>query len=211
MSASAVQTDNKVTDNEHKSATVEEIKDDASDDDDDDDDVPALEEGQTGIEGDADSKQNRQEKKARKAISKMGMKPVSGITRVTVKKAKNILFVISKPDVYKSPVSDTYIVFGEAKIEDMTAAAQAAQAQQFGKVPQPEGIDYTKAQPAVASVTENEGDVEEEVDADSVDETGLDADEINTVMSQANVSRSRAVKALRKNKNIVDAILELTP
>jgi len=30
-------------------------------------------------------------------------------------------------------------------------------------------------------------------------------------MTQANVSRAKAVKALRKNKNIVDAILELTP
>lgn len=207
---------------ESKSAHVEEIHDhdhdhhdhDHNHDDDDDDDVPALEEGQSGgATALDDSKQNRQEKKARKAISKMGMKQVTGITRVTVKKAKNILFVISKPDVYKSPVSDTYIVFGEAKIEDMTAAAQAAQAQQFGKVPQPEGIDYTKAQPAVASVTENTTEeAEEEIDADAaVDEEGLDADEIQTVMSQANVSRARAVKALRKNKNIVDAILELTP
>jgi nascent polypeptide-associated complex subunit alpha len=30
------------------------------------------------------------------------------------------LFVISKPDVYKSPASDTYIIFGEAKIEDLS-------------------------------------------------------------------------------------------
>ncbi len=41
---------------------------------------------------------------------------VSGITRVTIRKAKNILFVIAKPDVYKSPASETYIVFGEAKV-----------------------------------------------------------------------------------------------
>ena len=40
----------------------------------------------------------------------------SGITRVTIKKSKNILFVINKPDVYKSPASDTFIVFGEAKV-----------------------------------------------------------------------------------------------
>ena len=39
-----------------------------------------------------------------------------GISRVTIRKAKNILFVIGKPDVYKSPASDTYIVFGEAKV-----------------------------------------------------------------------------------------------
>merc|ERR1711956_161484 len=64
-------------------------------------------------------KQNRSEKKSRKAVQKLGMKPVSGIVRVTVKKSKNILFVISKPDVHKSPNSDTYIVFGEAKIEEM--------------------------------------------------------------------------------------------
>ena len=44
-------------------------------------------------------KQNRAEKKARKAVQKLGMKGVSGIVRVTVKKSKNILFVISKPVV----------------------------------------------------------------------------------------------------------------
>merc|ERR1712185_894816 len=76
-------------------------------------------------------KQNRSEKKSRKAVQKLGMKPVPGIVRVTVKKSKNILFVISSPDVYKSPTSDTYIVFGEAKIEDLSAQAQASAAQQF--------------------------------------------------------------------------------
>merc|ERR1712039_282699 len=76
-------------------------------------------------------KQNRSEKKSRKAVSKLGMKPVPGIVRVTVKKSKNILFVISSPDVHKSPNSDTYIIFGEAKIEDLSAQAQASAAQQF--------------------------------------------------------------------------------
>ena len=32
-----------------------------------------------------------------------------------------ILFVIQNPDVLKSPASDTYIIFGEAKIEDLSA------------------------------------------------------------------------------------------
>ncbi len=58
--------------------------------------------------------------------------------------------------------------------------------------------------PATATVTvEDPNEV--------VDETGLDAEEIQTVMTQAGVSRAKAAKALRKNKNIVDAILELTP
>ena len=46
----------------------------------------------------------------------VGLKQVPGVTRVTIRKAKNILFVIGRPDVYKSPASDTYIVFGEAKV-----------------------------------------------------------------------------------------------
>merc|ERR1712083_73565 len=74
-------------------------------------------------------KQNRSEKKSRKAVAKLGMKPLPGIVRVTVKKSKNILFVISKPDVHKAPSSDTYVVFGEAKIEDLGAQAQASAAQ----------------------------------------------------------------------------------
>jgi hypothetical protein len=32
-----------------------------------------------------------------------------------------ILFVIQAPDVFKSPASDTYVIFGEAKIEDLSA------------------------------------------------------------------------------------------
>merc|ERR1712099_82507 len=81
------------------------------------------------------TKQNRSEKKSRKAVQKLGMKPVPGIVRVTVKKSKNILFVISRPDVHKSPNSDTYIIFGEAKIEDLSAQAQASAAQQFTQPP----------------------------------------------------------------------------
>ena len=105
--------------------------------DDDDEDMPELENaGDTNAAAAAEeearpAKQNRAEKKARKAVQKLGMKSVKGIVRVTVKKSKNILFVISKPDVYKSPNSDTYIIFGEAKIEDLSAQAQTQAAEQF--------------------------------------------------------------------------------
>ena len=68
------------------------------------------------IGGGSSSKQSRAEKKARKALLKLGLKQVPGITRVTVKKSKNILFVIAKPEVYKNPSSDTYVVFGEVKV-----------------------------------------------------------------------------------------------
>merc|ERR1712100_831247 len=91
---------------------VEDVDDDEISSDDDSDDVPDLEEAGDGTR----AKQSKMEKKSRKAMQKLGMKPMSGIVRVTSKK---ILFVISKPDVFKSPASDTYIIFGEAKIEDL--------------------------------------------------------------------------------------------
>merc|ERR1711875_201715 len=93
--------------------------DSGTDSDGDDDSIPELEEtaGETaaGLGEDASSKakQSRGEKKARKIMSKLGLKQVTGVSRVTIRKSKNILFVINKPDVYKNPASDTYIFFGE--------------------------------------------------------------------------------------------------
>lgn len=184
------------------------------DEDEDEDDMPELEnaaavkdeEGKAGAKG---GKQNRAEKKARKAMQKLGMKQVPGIVRVAIKKAKNILFVISKPDVFKSPASDTYIIFGEAKIEDINSQLQANAAEQF-KHAEPAGIPDAAAAAAPASASGSL--LNTPIDPNEVvDETGLDKDEIATVMSQTNVSRAHAVKALRKTGNIVDAILALTP
>ena len=45
-----------------------------------------------------------------------GLRPITGVSRVTIRKAKNILFVITQPDIFKSPASDTYVIFGEAKV-----------------------------------------------------------------------------------------------
>merc|ERR1711981_192135 len=96
--------------------------DSGTDSDGDDDSIPELEEtaGETagtaaaaaGLGEDASSKakQSRGEKKARKIMSKLGLKQVTGVSRVTIRKSKNILFAINKPDVYKNPASDTYIV-----------------------------------------------------------------------------------------------------
>merc|ERR1711939_1097855 len=121
-------------------------------DDSTDEDMPGLE-GEEKKDG-AGGKQNRSEKKSRKAVQKLGMKPVPGIVRVTVKKSKNILFVISNPDVHKSPSSDTYIVFGEAKIEDLSAQAQASAAQQFTSGAGADGADGDEAAPAAPSIEE---------------------------------------------------------
>ncbi|KAF3815520.1 hypothetical protein GH733_016473 [Mirounga leonina] len=118
------------------------------------------------------AEQSQSEKKAQKAVSKLGLR-------------QNILFVITKPDVYKSPASDTYIVLGEAKIKDLSQQAQLAAAEKFK--------------------------VQEESEEEEVDETGVEVKDIELVMSQANVSGAKAVQTLKNNSNdIENAIMELT-
>jgi nascent polypeptide-associated complex subunit alpha len=148
-------------------------------------------------------KQNRNEKKSRKAMQKLGMRPVPGVVRVTVKKSKNVLFVINKPDVFKSPTADTYVVFGEAKSEDTSAASQAAAAKQF-RQPQQEMASAAAAAPEAAAG----GD---DGDEEAVDETGVEAKDIELVMSQAGCTRAKAVKALKENDgDLVNSIMSLT-
>lgn len=151
------------------------------------------------------SKQSRGEKKARKIMSKLGLKPVAGVSRVTIRKSKNILFVINNPDVYKNPHSDTYIIFGEAKIEDLSQQAQVAAAEKYKTETAP-----TVGDVAGAAARTQEPPITEE-DEEEVDDTGVDEKDIELVMSQANVPRAKAIRALKSNQNdIVNAIMELT-
>mmetsp|Transcript_116348 Transcript_116348/g.163537 ORF Transcript_116348/g.163537 Transcript_116348/m.163537 type:complete len:183 (+) Transcript_116348:70-618(+) len=168
---------------------------DSDDESGSDEEMPNLE----GEGGGERMKQNRSEKKSRKAVQKLGMKQVPGIMRVTVKKSKNILFVIAKPDVHKAQSSDTYIVFGEAKVEDLSAQAQANAVQNLASM---QGMDRKAPEKPVVEEVEEEGEVDEE---------GIEAKDIDLVVTQVNCSRAKAVEALRANKgDIVEAIMQLS-
>ncbi|XP_030467114.1 nascent polypeptide-associated complex subunit alpha-like protein 2 [Syzygium oleosum] len=185
---------------------VEDVKDDdkdeEDDDEDDDDDDDDKEDGAQGANG--GSKQSRSEKKSRKAMLKLGMKPVTGVSRVTIKRTKNVLFFISKPDVFKSPHSETYVIFGEAKIEDLSSQLQTQAAQQF-RIPDMGSVMGRTDTSATASAAQADEEEEE------IDENGVEPRDIDLVMTQAGVSRSKAVKALKThNGDIVGAIMELT-
>ncbi|PON83691.1 Nascent polypeptide-associated complex subunit alpha [Trema orientale] len=192
--------------NEEDTVVVEDVKDDKEEDDDDDDDDDEddeeKEDGSPGANG--SSKQSRSEKKSRKAMLKLGMKPVLGVSRVTIKRTKNILFFISKPDVFKSPHSETYVIFGEAKIEDLSSQLQTQAAQQF-RMPDMSAVTAKPDNsPAAAGVPADEEEEE-------IDETGVEVRDIDLVMTQAGVSRNKAVKALKAHDgDIVSAIMELT-
>jgi len=53
--------------------------------------------GELGAGATEGSRQSRSEKKSRKAMMKLGMKPVTGVSRITIKRAKNVLFSSSPP------------------------------------------------------------------------------------------------------------------
>ncbi|AED91950.1 putative nascent polypeptide-associated complex subunit alpha, NAC A/B domain superfamily [Arabidopsis thaliana] len=182
-------------------------KPEVEDDDDNDEDDSEDDDEAEGHDGEAGgrSKQSRSEKKSRKAMLKLGMKPITGVSRVTVKKSKNILFVISKPDVFKSPASDTYVIFGEAKIEDLSSQLQSQAAEQF-KAPNLSNVISQGETSSAATAAAVQDDDDEEVD-----EEGVEPKDIELVMTQAGVSKPRAVKALKlANGDIVSAIMELT-
>jgi len=153
-----------------------------------------------------DKIQSRSERKARKALLGLGLKKVPNITRVTLRRPKNVLFVISSPDVYKAPNSDCYIVFGEAKIEDMTQQQVAAQQQYQGGGAQ--GIEHS----GVAEEDDDDDDDIPELEAPdddgALDETGVEAKDIELVMAQVNCSRTRAVRALKDSGgDLINAIM----
>ncbi|CAI9767755.1 unnamed protein product [Fraxinus pennsylvanica] len=88
----------------------------------------------------------------------------------------SILFFISKPDVFKSLNSETCIIFGEAKIEDLSSQLQTKAAQQFrmtdiGSVMEKSDIS---ALAAAAQPDEAEEGEDEEIDETRVELRDID-------------------------------------
>jgi nascent polypeptide-associated complex subunit alpha len=200
------------------------------DDDDDDDDVPELEEvddvpgleeipdmegaaGAGGLPPGADaggeSRINRAERKARRMMEKLGMKKIPGINQCTIKMGgRQGIFTIAKPDVFEK--NGSYVVFGEARqggggLPGATAAAAASMKEQ-----QAQAAHQLAAQAGAAGEDAGVPTIEE-VEEEVIDESGVDAKDIDLVMGQAGCSRAKAVKALKENDgDLVNSIMSLT-
>lgn len=102
------------------------------------------------------------------------------------------MFVVNSPDVFKSATDSTFVIFGEAKIEqDAVNSALSETAADFGEqVP-----DLVPAsEPATGA---EEGDVE-----------GVNPEHIQLVVDQTSCSRAQAVAALKESKgDVVNAIM----
>ncbi|CAO3635663.1 unnamed protein product [Cunninghamella echinulata] len=129
-----------------------------------------------------DTPQSCGEKKARKALISQGLKHVNGINRVTFTRAGGIVCWI-----YQNIKPDVY-----KSLNSDTFIV-------FGEM-QMEGM-RAHAQEAVT----------QQLAAEEVDATGVEEKDIELVVNQVNVSRNKAIKALKNNDNdTVNAIMELT-
>ncbi|CCF58581.1 hypothetical protein KAFR_0E04300 [Kazachstania africana CBS 2517] len=159
---------------------------------------------------------SRNERRSRENLMKLGLKPVSGVNRVTFKKKDNQIFAINNPDVFRS-VSGNYVVFGEVTVDNFAQKLAAVQ-----KEAQSSGI-FPTATKSTEEIAQDIGVFKEEKGNEEMEEAAVEAvqdaeedvdignlppEDVDLVMQQANVSRSRAIKMLKENNgDLISAIM----
>ena len=146
------------------------------------------------------------EKKARKMMSRLGLRPIPDITRATFKMSSGYYF-IEDPDVYMNS-NDSYVIFGEASspaAQAQTSQAQAAMAQQQAAATKEMDVSYV-----IETVNNNTPELTTTDEGDNKVE-GVDEKDIDLVISQASCTRAEAIVALKENNgDLVNAIMSLT-
>ncbi|QLG73066.1 hypothetical protein HG535_0E01500 [Zygotorulaspora mrakii] len=157
---------------------------------------------------------SKNEKKAREMISKLGLKALPGISRVTFRKKDNQIIAIDQPDVYRT-AGGNFVVFGEAKVDNFTQRLAAAQqqAETTGVAP----ADFADKSPediqADMQAAANNGPSDSKIEEadEEIDAGDIQAEDIELVVEQAGVSKNEAIKALKAHKgDIVNAIMALS-
>jgi nascent polypeptide-associated complex subunit alpha len=139
-------------------------------------------------------KNSRAEKKMKEALLKFNLKPLEKIATVMMRKSTQVIWTFNNPDVYY--LENVYVVFGEPSMQD--AGQQAVQ-------------ELKKTAAEEEPAPEPEAKVIDDEAASQETPSDLKEDDINTLMSQANVPRSRAIEALREaDGDLVTAVMNLT-
>ncbi len=104
-------------------------------------------------------------------------------------------------------------IFGEAKIEDLSSQISDSALKNMGSSDNAgdshAGHNHAAEGKGKAIESADSKKDEDEDDGEEVDDTGLEAKDIELVMAQASVSRKKAVKALKENDNDIVSKLEL--
>lgn len=99
----------------------------------------------------------------------------------------------------KSPgAENTYIIFGEAKINDMAGGLPNQLAEKYANSEQAISKDQ---KPDTEKTQEKPAQAETKEDNEPLDETGLDTATIDMVVQHTGCTRNAAIKALRENDN----------
>mmetsp|Transcript_1101 Transcript_1101/g.2412 ORF Transcript_1101/g.2412 Transcript_1101/m.2412 type:complete len:93 (-) Transcript_1101:1366-1644(-) len=67
-----------------------------------------------------EEKQSRGEKKTKKALEGFGFQKILDISRIRFQKTKNVVFVITQPEIFKSAIHGSFLIFGEARMENFS-------------------------------------------------------------------------------------------
>merc|ERR1711981_1114912 len=105
------------------------------------------------------------EKKFKKSLTKLGMKQVTGINRVTLKTSKNFVLYIEDPDILKS-TDNAYVIFGECKMFDYGQNFAADKASSFQKPEEAKQTETTTAEVKPEVKVEEEGEEGDEEQGD---------------------------------------------
>jgi len=151
------------------------------------------------MESPKQSPRSRSERKTKQALMKCGLKPVEGVSTVSMKTERSDLtYVVKDPEVFKS--GETYLVFGEAEQTEMKSKAQELEEKMKKLQSMAEGIKQT--QQKLDEVLDEVGELKLE---------GLDPIDLDLIMKETGVSKFKAAEALRKNDNdLVNAIMYCT-
>ncbi|SOV12382.1 nascent polypeptide associated complex alpha chain, putative [Plasmodium sp. DRC-Itaito] len=150
------------------------------------------------------TKMSKGERRARKMLVKLGLKAIPNVHKVIIKKSQKMVFAVSNVEVYKVEGTDSYVIFGDAKTDDITNSINNFMPENL-----PKDVDVPVEPEINFEAAEKEEQKVKDLDDEKVADVSMD--DVELIMSQTKCSRDMAISALRKNNNdLVQSIMELS-
>ena len=140
------------------------------------------------------------EKKARKALEKIGLEEVHDVVEFSIRRMGS-KFIIMQPAVYKLPGSEHYVVYGEPRNDFMDTKTRLL-------LQQLQGMQETSPATTTAEEPKKEDSPAQET---AVEDDGYVPEEgdVEMLMKQANTTHDKAYAALKKTHgDLVNAFFE---
>jgi len=162
-------------------------------------DVPTSAKGESAAAAAARHRQNKAEKKNKKAILKAGLKEYPGVKQVTIRSAQRLTLTIEEPEVFvsESNGSAVFVVFGRFNMEDPTQQRGQQAVQDLLK----KDVEQDISNLATEATEETEETIPE----------GVTEKDVQMVVEQTGVSRNAAIRKIKeKGGDIIEAITALS-